>query len=62
MTRKLVSGDGFEGYECDSCEWVYPTPHFIPEGKTGEQALRDEFDAHKCSEHPIPSKYDDFDS
>jgi hypothetical protein len=62
VTRKLIPGNGFEGYECDSCYWAWPTPRFIPDGKTGEQMLRDDFEAHKCSEHPGPSKYNDFDS
>lgn len=62
MARKLVSGSGFEGYECDSCEWVWPAPRFITDGKTGEQMLRDDFDTHKCSEYPRVSTYDDFDS
>jgi hypothetical protein len=50
---QLLHDKTIKGWRCDSCGWAWPTPRFIPAHQNVDRAHQEDFDKHRCSEHPL---------
>jgi hypothetical protein len=55
VDRKMVVDASLGSHVCNTCGWVWATPHFTPDGKSGEQARDGAFSIHECFRFPRPN-------
>ncbi len=58
MKRELIwrKEDGFRGWVCSMCGWLYPNPNMGSPDAEHEKLVQLAFEEHRCEDYPETNK------
>jgi hypothetical protein len=53
--RRLIHDQKIKGWRCAACNWAWPLPRFLAAEQDGYLVCQQDFEKHKCLQHPLPA-------